>query len=104
MTSPRRIAFTRIAIEALLYADVLVPRWLPNGKRDGTEWISLNPTRLDRRKGSFKVNLSTGKWSDFATGEAGGDLIALSAHIFHLKQGKAAVKVAEMLGIPAYDK
>jgi hypothetical protein len=105
MTGARRkIAFRRIADEALRYADVLVPRWLPNGKRDGAEWVALNPTRPDSRKGSFKVSTSNGKWSDFATGEAGGDLVALAAYLFHLKQGEAALKVAEMLRIPAYDE
>jgi hypothetical protein len=105
MTSgPRKIAFRRIADETLRYADALVPRWLPNGKRDGVEWVALNPTRTDGRKGSFKVNMSTGKWSDFATGEAGGDLVALAAYLYcRKKQGEAAVKVAEMLGISAYD-
>jgi hypothetical protein len=102
MTRPT-IAFRRIADETLRYADVLVPRWLPNGKRDGAEWVALNPTRSDGRKGSFKVNTLTGKWSDFATGEAGGDLIALAAYLFKLKQVEAAVKIAEMLGVSAYE-
>jgi hypothetical protein len=97
------IAFRRIADQALRYADVLVPRWLSNGKRDGAEWVALNPTRSDGRAGSFKINMSTGKWSDFATGEAGGDLVALAAYLFRLKQGEAAVRVAEMLGISAYE-
>ena len=38
-----------------------------------------------------------------ATGDAGGDLVALAAYVFQLKQGEAAVKVAEALGIDAYD-
>jgi hypothetical protein len=100
----RRIAFRRIADEALRYVNVLVPRWLPNGTRDGSEWIAINPTRPDGRKGSFKVSMANGKWSDFATGEAGGDLIALGAYLHRLKQGEAAVKIAEMLGIAAYDE
>src|SRR6266446_8156327 len=99
----RRIAFRRIADTALLYADVLVRRWLPNGRRDSAEWVAINPTRADNRRGSFKVNMSTGRWSDFATGDAGGDLIALAAYLFDLKQAEAAVKVAEALGIDPYD-
>ena len=102
-TGLRKIAFRRISTEALLYADTLVPRWLPDGKREGSEWVALNPTRADGHKGSFKVNLSTGRWSDFADGAAGGDLVALAAYLFRLKQGEAAVKIAEMLGISAYE-
>jgi hypothetical protein len=99
----RRIAFKYIAETALLYADVLVRRWLPEGRREGAEWVALNPMRADSRKGSFKVNITTGRWSDFAASAAGGDLVALAAYLFRLKQGEAAVKVAEMLGIEAYE-
>ena len=84
MSKPRRIAFARIAGAALRCADTLARRWLPDGRCDGTEWVALNPTRADNRKGSFKVNLRTGRWSDFATGDSGGDLIALAAYLFHI--------------------
>jgi hypothetical protein len=63
----------------------------------------LNPTRADRRRGSFKVNLNTGRWSDFAAGAAGGDLIALAAYLFHLSQAEAALKIAAMLGVDPYE-
>jgi hypothetical protein len=102
-TPLRRIAFRRIAEKALLCADVLVRRWLPAGRREGAEWVAVNPTRADSRKGSFKVNMTTGRWSDFATGDVGGDLVALAAYLFRLKQGEAAVKVAEMLGINPHE-
>lgn len=59
--------------------------------------------RDDRRLGSFKVNVATGKWSDFATGEAGADLISLAAYLFKLSQGEAALKVADMIGVQPYD-
>ena len=48
---------------------------VPHGRRLGSEWIARNPTRADRHLGSFKINLRTGRWADFATGDAGGDLI-----------------------------
>jgi hypothetical protein len=102
-SSGSRIAFKRIADEARLNADALVRRWLPDGSREGAEWVALNPTRSDGRKGSFKINLTNGKWSDFATGDAGGDLVALAAYLFRLKQVAAAVKIAEMLGIDPYE-
>lgn len=101
-TSARKIAFRRIASEALLYADALVQRWLPDGE-GSSEWSAINPTRADSRKGSFKVNVRTGFWSDFATGAGGGDLISLAAYLFGLKQSEAALKIAEMLGIVPYD-
>jgi hypothetical protein len=47
--------------------------------------------------------MTTGRWSDFATGAAGGDLVSLAAYLFKLKQAEAAVKVAEALGINPYE-
>jgi hypothetical protein len=103
MSTPRRIAFARIASAALDHADILVRRWLPAGRREGAEWVALNPTRADSSKGSFKINLRTGRWCDFATGDAGGDLIALAAFLFHLDQADAARKIAAALGIDPYE-
>jgi hypothetical protein len=100
----RRIAFRRVADAALAYADVLVRRWLPDGRREGAEWVAINPTRHDHRKGSFKVNTTTGRWSDFATGNAGGDLISLAAYLFRSKQGEAAVTIAEAIGIDPHER
>ena len=102
-TVTRKIAFRRIAEAALPHAATLVRRWLPDGRREGPEWIAINPTRADARKGSFKMNVGTGRWSDFATGDAGGDLIALAAYLFRLRQHEAALKVAAMLGIDPYE-
>jgi hypothetical protein len=99
----RRIAFRRVAEAALANADTIVARWLPNGRREGKEWVSLNPVRNDSKAGSFKVNTSTGAWSDFATGSAGGDLVSLAAYLNNLNQGAAAIRVAAMLGIDPYE-
>jgi hypothetical protein len=99
----RRIAFARIAADALGHADLLVRRWLPDGRREGAEWVAINPTRADHRRGSFKVNVTTGRWSDFATNDSGGDLIALAAYLFHLDQAEAACKIAGALGIDPYE-
>jgi hypothetical protein len=104
MTERRRIDFRRIGDAALSRADLVIPRWLPRGRRDGAEWIARNPTRDDRKPGSFKVNLSTGKWADFATGDCGGNLVALASYLFELPYWQAALKVAEMLGVNPYEQ
>jgi hypothetical protein len=103
LIEPRRLAFRRIADAAAQHADAIVQRWLPDGRREGTEWVALNPTRSDSRKGSFKVNLKSGRWGDFATGDRGGDLISLAAYIFRLDQGEAAKRVADMVGVDLYE-
>jgi hypothetical protein len=100
----QRIALRRIADAALGRADAIVARWLPGGRREGGERVSRNPTRDDRRPGSFKVNLTTGKWGDFATGARGADLVSLAAYLFKLPQAEAALKVADMVGVEPYDE
>ena len=99
----RKIAFRRIADAALSYADAIVQRWLPDGRREGREWVAHNPKRTDHRPGSFKVNLHNGRWGDFSSGERGGDLVALAAFLFSLNQADAAKRVAEMLGLDPYE-
>jgi len=103
VTEQRQIAFRRIADAALGRAGLIVVRWLPDGRREGAEWVCRNPMRDDRRRGSFKVNVATGKWGDFATGERGGDLVSLAAYLFKLSQAEAALKVADMIGIESYE-
>jgi putative DNA primase/helicase len=73
----------------------LVREWLPDGEKQGNEWVSVNPTRADQSPGSFKVNLNTGLWKDFATGDAGGDLVSLWAYLHGLKQEQAAIELVD---------
>lgn len=74
-----------------LDAASVVPNWLPAGKRQGREWVATNPNRSDRSPGSFAVNLNTGKWADFASGDKGGDLVSLYAYLrCDGDQGRAA--------------
>lgn len=101
--SRRRVAFDRTNAAALRNAEVVVQSLLPNGRREGTEWVARNPLRADRRIGSFKVNLTTGKWADFATGDRGGDLVSLAAFVVGLSQRDAAIRLAESLGVHPYE-
>jgi len=71
-----------LARRALANAEVLVRTWLPNGQFDGAEWVALNPHRIDRHLGSFRVNVTTGKWNDFSTGPSGMSLISLAAFVY----------------------
>ena len=95
------IDFARVNAAALVVLPVLLARWLPDGRRRGVEWTARNPTRADRRPGSFRVNLRTGRWADFATGEAGGDVVSLAAYLFGLGQAAAARNLAGALGLEA---
>lgn len=98
----RSIDFRFIGDAALAHAEAILSRWLPDGRRCSGEWVARNPRRSDRHLGSFKVNLRNGRWGDFATGDAGGDLVSLAAFLFDLKQDEAALRVADMLGVSPY--
>lgn len=95
------INFPAIASAALNVAESLLAEWLPGGKREGHEWKSINPTRADRRAGSFSVSITTGVWADFATDDRGGDLVSLYAYLFTGgDQVAAARELGERLGFP----
>jgi predicted P-loop ATPase len=103
MRLKNKLNFKAVASAALNRAQMLVSQWLPGGESSGYEYKALNPTRGDRSKGSFSVNLRSGLWSDFATGESGGDLVSLYAYIHGLSQLDAAKDVAEQVGIAMSD-
>ncbi len=77
----------------------LVAVWLPDGCRQGREWVARNPLRTDHRAGSFKVNTVTGLWADFATGDGGGDPISLYAYLKGLGQAQAARELQTKWGM-----
>ncbi len=93
------IDFEAINAAALRRALDVLRRWLPDGRVVGAEYLALNPTRADRRLGSFKVNWRNGKWADFSTGARGGDLVSLGAYLAGIGQGASAREIAAMLGI-----
>jgi hypothetical protein len=80
-------AINNAALGALL---PLLRRWLPDGKVSGREYVALNPRRDDHHLGSFGINLRTGKWGDFATGDRGGDIVSLHAYLLGCSQSVAA--------------
>ncbi|GCE83912.1 hypothetical protein [Komagataeibacter diospyri] len=94
-----KIDFQAVNSAALGVLTALLLRWLPDGRREGHEWVSRNPRRGDRNPGSFKVNMNTGRWSDFATGDRGGDPVSLAAYLFGLSQLEAARQLSLMLGV-----
>ncbi|SRR5229473_57245 len=94
-----RVDFPTINAAAYRALPLILMRWLPDGKRHGCEFIAKNPTRADANPGSFSINRLTGKWSDFATGDRGGDPISLAAYLFGLSQVDAARRIADMLGV-----
>jgi putative DNA primase/helicase len=87
-----KIDFNGLGRALLANAGVHLSSWLPGGKINGKEYEcgSLH----GEAGGSLRINLNTGKWADFATGDKGGDLISLYAAINGLKNSEAAAQLA----------
>lgn len=95
----KRLDFKQVAAVALGRVDDVLGHWLPDGKRQGSEYLAKNPRRTDNSTGSFSVNLTTGAWADFATDDKGGDLVSLVAYLESCSQGQAAKPLAAFLGL-----
>ena len=99
---PGRIDFDKINRAALdTGLGNLLRRWLPDGRVIGEEFTAKNPTRADRRPGSFRINCRSGRWCDFACGAKGGDPVSYIAYITNNSQVEAARRLADALGISA---
>lgn len=93
----------RVADAALAHADTLASEWLPEGSRQGSEWVARNMARGDRSSGSFGVSLTTGKWNDFADRNAhGGDLVSLYSYLNGCRQVDAAMAIDRRLGLGVF--
>jgi len=83
-------------------------RWLPDGYARGGNYYARNPTRDDRRIGSFVIGIQgdrAGRWADFAIPDArGGDFISLCAYLTGTQPVEAARRVARMVGHPFGDE
>ena len=96
------VEIQRIANAALLAADNLLADWLPDGTRKGKEYWAINPVRGDR---SFSINLHTGKWYDFASGDKGADPVSLLSALGRLRTNRSdAVRLLIAVGLDAKEK
>lgn len=93
------IDFGAIRVSSTANALAICRRLLPGGRLLGREYSVTNPKRPDKSPGSFRINVQTGRWADFATGEAGGDIISLVAWLCDVRQAEAARRLANMLSI-----
>ena len=73
---------------------------LSGGRWQNNEYVVLNPTRNDTKPSSFSINGNTGKWADFATNEAGNDLIGLTAYV----KGISPLEACYHIGVPHHNK
>jgi hypothetical protein len=99
-TSNRRwVDFGEVNRAAVRNLPAILDRVLPGGRYQGTEYVVRNPLRADQTAGSFSINIQTGHWGDFASGDRGRDPISLVAFLDDCEQYEAALKLANMLGV-----
>ena len=101
--APGRIDFRRINSVAVRNAEAVAQAFLPDGRREGREWVAKNPRRADRRPGSFKISLDSGKGADFASGDRFSDFVGMVAFVQAISQREAALRLAEALGTSPYE-
>lgn len=87
--------FTGLAGTLLARWQEFLPGWAPGGKLVGREYTA--GTIRGGPGMTFKFNIESGAWADFATDERGGDMISLYAAIQGIKNGEAAKRLADML-------
>lgn len=91
------IKFDALARELLGRAESLCEQWLPGGVKRGHEYVCGSVRGGEGS--SCSINLTTGKWADFASGEKGGDLISLYAAGNDMDNGAAAIAIARDYGL-----
>ena len=84
--------YERAAEIALNY----IKSWLPDGEEENGQWSATNPLRNDTHKGSFKINLTTGAFNDYADDTmVGKDAVTLYAKLNGLSNYEAAKEILD---------
>lgn len=86
-----------VAEECLQKYDEFLHEWLPGGKLIGNEYVCASIKGGEGK--SCKINITNGKWADFATEDRGGDIVSLYASINGLNQLESAQILAEKLNL-----
>jgi hypothetical protein len=99
-SSSTPLDFDGVNRAALAQMRSFLERLIPGGRVESGEYVVRNPTRNDQHPGSFKINLRTGLWCDFAGADKdkGNDPISLAAYVLGMRNGQAAREVANMVG------
>lgn len=86
------IDFERINNDLLRRSREFVRELFPKAEFSGHE-AKIGSLAGERGK-SLSINLETGVWKDFATGDGGSDLVSLGAAVWGCSQGEAAKRIA----------
>ncbi len=74
----------------------ILKRLVGNGKIEGGDYVALNPKRNDNRLGSFRIDVQTGRFHDFATGDRGGSILDLASFVYDCDLLTAVQKLQQL--------
>ena len=74
----------------------ILKRLVGNGKIEGGDYVALNPRRSDKKAGSFRIDIASGKFHDFATGDRGGSILDLAMFVYNCDLLTAAQKLQQL--------
>lgn len=66
------------------------------GKIEGSDYVALDPRRNDSRLGSFRIDIQTGRFHDFATNDKGGSIIDLAMFVYNCGIVEAAQRLESL--------
>lgn len=107
MTAARRLVdIGEVARMLNARAEALCRELLPDGRRNGSEWLASSPRAAHAKLGQFNVHLNgakAGVWSDFVAGD-GGDALDLVAYVlFRGDKAQAFAWSRRWLGLESGD-
>ncbi len=95
-TKPKKYDFKGLESSLMTKVGQVLSYLLPNGLIKGSEYVCGD---IYGSKGkSFRFNLSTAKWADFAGSVSGVGIIALCAACKNIKQSEAYIELFEKFG------
>ena len=74
----------------------ILKRLVGNGKIEGGDYVTFNTKRKDGKLGSFRIDISSGKFHDFATGDRGGSILDLASFVYDCDLLTAAQKLQQL--------
>lgn len=89
----KMVDFKETAARLTANLSFIIPDIVPGGELSGREYKAASI--LGGKGKSFSINIETGVWKDFATNQAGGDVISLYAEINNLSQLDSAKQLSE---------
>ena len=78
MEKKSMVNFKDIKHEYKKHPMAVLQQLVGQGRIEGGDYVALNPRRKDVKLGSFRVDISTGRFHDFAIGDRGGSVLDLA--------------------------